>query len=149
MAMAFRRTHVVALLVVGGLLAAIVTGWLVWFTSNVVTGEDLDEAIRIQLALSTQTLLPELPADWTEAPRGFGVYARGPHTDVVVYRVTDSREQEAFLSVVRDVRGRVARKRIVVSFFKDAIVMTQHDSQGRVTSAQGKAGDLLRTEMLK
>ena len=147
--MGFRRTHVLVVLVIAGSLAAIIVVWVAWFGSNVVTGDDMDEAERIRLALSTQAILPEIPADSKDTPRGFEVVARGRHTHVFVFRVTDSAEQDAFLNVVREVRGSVARKRIVVSFYRDAVRIEQRDPQGRITYSEGKLGELLRTETLK
>jgi hypothetical protein len=128
---------------------AIITVWVTWFTLNVVSGEDMDEAERIRLVLSPQALLPEIPDDSTDTPRGFQVVARGPNTQVFVSRVTDSREQEAFLAVVREATGRVAREPIVVTFYRDAVRIEQRDPQGLVRYSEGRLGELLRTETIR
>ena len=113
-----------------------------------ISGDDADEALAIAAALEKRYAFP-VKSKLDPMGRPVGADATPDSTIIYVVGVLDPVEQDKVVAILRDIRQTVAKKPIVVRFYREEVVTTWSNPETRSRGGRSELVDLLRSVRIK
>lgn len=113
-----------------------------------ISGDDADEAGAVAAALEKRYDFP-VKSKLEPTKPAVGAWPGVDVTTIVIVGVIDPAEQDKIVAIVQDIRQAVAKKPIVVRFYREEVLTTWSNPETRTRGGRSELVDLLRTVRIK